>query len=168
MHALDVLGDPVRREGNAGGEIRKCVPPSGGAAGYSITWGMGQGEPAMVHIRLKAVDSASTRVELKNVASVDSLPEGMWEQFGPSTTGMGWDSGFLGLAQYYSGGEDGITPEKATEWVASPEGKACADQRMPGPPSTRALGQTPRSPRLRRTPPTACTPGRCSARQRTT
>ena len=118
------LGGTYQLEGNAGGEVRNCVPPSGGAAEYSITWGMGQGEPAMVHIRLTSVDATSTRVELENVASVDSLPDGMWEQVGPSATGMGWDSGFLGLAQYYSGGEDGITPEKAAEWVASAEGKA--------------------------------------------
>ncbi|TQL48118.1 uncharacterized protein YndB with AHSA1/START domain [Homoserinimonas aerilata] len=118
------LGGTYQFEGNAGGEIRSCTPPSGGFAGYSVTWGRGQGEPAMVHIRLTAVDATSTRFELENVAAVDSLPDGVWEQFGPSATGMGWDSGLLGLAQYYSGGEDGITPEKAAEWVASAEGKA--------------------------------------------
>lgn len=85
---------------------------------------MGQGEPAIVHIRLSAVDVTSTRLEFENVAAIDSIPEGFWEQFGPSATGMGWDSGLLGLAQYYCGGEDGITPEAAAAWVASAEGKA--------------------------------------------
>ncbi|WP_111719868.1 SRPBCC domain-containing protein [Homoserinimonas sp. OAct 916] len=118
------VGGTYQFEGNAGGEIRHCVPPSGGSAEYSVTWGMGQGEPAIVHIRLTAVDATSTRFELENVAAVDSIPEGFWEQFGPSATGMGWDSGLLGLAQYYAGGQDGITPEMAEAWVASPEGKA--------------------------------------------
>lgn len=118
------LGGTYQFEGNAGGEIRSCVPPNGGSAAYSVTWGMGHGEPAIVHIRLTAVDATSTRLELENVAAVDSLPDGVWEQFGPSATGMGWDSGLLGLAQYYAGGDGGITPELAEAWVASPEGKA--------------------------------------------
>ncbi len=118
------VGGTFQLEGNAGGEIRRCNPPNGGSAGYSVTWGMGTGEPAIVHIRLTAVDAASTRLELENVAAVDSLPHGVWEQFGPSATGMGWDSGLLGLSQYYSGGENGITPELAAAWVASDEGKA--------------------------------------------
>lgn len=118
------LGGTYQFEGNAGGVIRHCAPPRSGSAEFSVTWGMGQGEPAIVHVRLRAVGATSTRLELENVAAVDSIPEGFWEQFGPSATGMGWDSGLLGLAQYYSGGEDGITPEAAAAWVASPEGKA--------------------------------------------
>lgn len=118
------LGGKYQFEGNAGGEIRSCAPPNGGSAAYSVTWGMGHGEPAIVHIRLTAVDAESTRFELENVAAVDSMPDGVWEQFGPSATGMGWDSGLLGLSQYFSGGRDGITPENAAEWVASSEGKA--------------------------------------------
>jgi hypothetical protein len=37
---------------------------------------------------------------------------------------MGWDSGMLGLALHFSGGEDGISPEEAAAWVATDEGKA--------------------------------------------
>jgi hypothetical protein len=37
---------------------------------------------------------------------------------------MGWDSGFLGLASYLGGGEDGISPEDAAAWVATDEGKS--------------------------------------------
>lgn len=118
------LGGNYQFEGNAGGEVRACNPPSGGSAGFTVSWGMGMGEPAVVNVRLTEVDATSTRFELENVASVSSLPEGMWEQFGPSATGMGWDSGLLGLSQYFAGGQDGITPEKAAEWVASVEGKA--------------------------------------------
>ncbi len=118
------LGGTFQFEGNAGGEIRACDPPNGGSAAYTVTWGNGMGEPAIVHVRLTAVDATSTRFELENVAAVDSIPEGFWEQFGPSATGMGWDSGLLGLASYFGGGEDGISPEDAAAWVATDEGHA--------------------------------------------
>lgn len=118
------LGGRYQFEGNAGGEIRACDPPSAGSAGYTVTWGTGQGEPAIVHIRLTAVDATSTRLELENVAAADSIPEGFWDQFGPSATGMGWDSGLLGLSLHFSGGQDGISPEEAAAWAATDEGKS--------------------------------------------
>lgn len=118
------LGGHFQLEGNAGGEIRRCDPPSAGAAGYTVTWGNGMGEPAIVHVRLTAVDAASTRFELENIAAVDSIPEGFWEQFGPSATGLGWDSGLLGLASYFGGGEGGISPEEGQAWLATDEGKS--------------------------------------------
>lgn len=118
------LGGRYQLEGNAGGEIERCDPPSGGTAGYTITWGMGAGEPARVSIRLTEVDASHTRLELENIASAASLPDGMWERFGPSATGIGWDQGLLGLALHFSGGDDGIAPEEAAAWVASDEGKA--------------------------------------------
>ncbi len=118
------LGGNYQFEGNAGGEIRRCDPPKHGEAGYTVTWGMGQGEPTILHIRLIEVDAASTRLELENVAAVASLPEGVWEQFGPSATGMGWDSGLLGLALHFAGGADGIAPEEAAAWVMTDEGKS--------------------------------------------
>lgn len=118
------LGGTYQFEGNAGGEIVRCEPPVDGRAGYTVTWGNGMGDPAIVHVRLTAVDAASTRFELENVAAADSIPEGFWEQFGPSATGMGWDSGLLGLASYFSGGEDGISPEEGQAWLATDEGKS--------------------------------------------
>jgi len=118
------LGGHFQFEGNAGGEVRRCDPPSNGQAGYTVTWGMGMGEPAIVHVRLTALDAASTRFELENVAAVASIPDGVWEQFGPSATGIGWDSGLLGLASYFGGGDGGISPEEAQAWLATDEGKS--------------------------------------------
>jgi hypothetical protein len=118
------LGGSYQLEGNAGGQIQRCDPPKAGTAGYTVTWGMGNGEPAILHIRLVEVDAASTRLELENVAATASLPEGMWEQFGPSGTGMGWDSGLLGLALHFAGGADGISPEEAAAWVMTDEGRS--------------------------------------------
>jgi uncharacterized protein YndB with AHSA1/START domain len=118
------LGGHFQFEGNAGGEIRRCDPPSAGSASYTVTWGNGMGEPAIVHVRLTTVDPASTRFELENTAAVDSIPEGFWEQFGPSATGMGWDSALLGLASYFGGGDGGISPEEGQAWLATDEGKS--------------------------------------------
>jgi hypothetical protein len=118
------LGGHYQLEGNAGGEIRACSPPDSGSAGYTLTWGNGMGDPAIVHVRLTAVDATSTRLDLENVAAVDSIPEGIWDRFGPSATGMGWDSGLLGLALHFSGGEDGISPEEAAAWTVTPDGKS--------------------------------------------
>jgi len=116
------LGGHYQLEGNAAGEIRSCDPPRDGSAGYTLTWGTGMGEPAIVHVRLTALGAASTRFELENVAAVDSIPDGFWEQFGPSATGMGWDSALLGLASYADG--DGISPEDGEAWLATDEGKS--------------------------------------------
>ncbi len=118
------LGGRFQFEGNAGGEILRCDPPNAGSAGYTVTWGNGQGEPAIVHVRLTALDAASTRFELENVAAVDAIPAGFWERFGPSATGMGWDSGLLGLASYFGGGDGGISPEEGQAWLATDEGKS--------------------------------------------
>ncbi|MDJ0325364.1 SRPBCC domain-containing protein [Cryobacterium sp. PH31-AA6] len=118
------IGGHYQFEGNAGGDIRRCDPPSGGSAGYTVTWGNGMGEPSIVHVRLTALDTASTRFELENVAAVDSVPDGFWVQFGPSATGMGWDSGLLGLALYFGGGSAGISPEEGQAWLATDEGKS--------------------------------------------
>jgi len=116
------VGGHYQLEGNAGGEIRSCDPPSAGSAGYSLTWGTGMGEPAIVHVRLTALDTSSTRFELVNIAAVDSIPDGFWEQFGPSATGLGWDSALLGLASYF--GDGGISPEEGQAWLATDEGKS--------------------------------------------
>lgn len=118
------LGGTYQLEGNAGGQIRRCDPPKDGQAGYTVTWGMGHGEPALLHIRLTELSPAFTRLELENVAAADSLPEGVWEQFGPSATGLGWDSALLGLASYFGGGQEGISPEKGQAWLATDEGRS--------------------------------------------
>lgn len=118
------LGGHFQLEGNAGGDIRRCDPPDGGVAGYTVTWGNGMGEPTIVHVRLTALDATSTRFELEHVAAVDSIPEGFWDQFGPSATGLGWDSGLLGLASYFGGGDGGISPEEGQAWLATDEGKS--------------------------------------------
>lgn len=118
------LGGRFQLKGNAGGEIQRCDPPKDGRASYTLTWGMGPGEPTIVHVRLVEVDVTSTRLELEHVAATASLPDGMWEQFGPSGTGIGWDSALLGLSLHLTQSAEGIAPEQAAAWVQTDEGRS--------------------------------------------
>ena len=117
------LGGSYQLEGNAGGTIEECAPPAGDAAHFRVTWEFGGGAPTWLTVRLTALAAASTRLDLIFTGRVEDVPAEMWQQFGPSATGMGWDSMLLGLALYVGGGQDGISPAEAAAWVQSDEGK---------------------------------------------
>lgn len=116
------LGGRYQLEGNAGGEVLECAPPAGGAAAYRATWEFGGGV-TWITVRLTEVAAERTRLELEHVANVADVPEEMWSQFGPSATGIGWDSGLLGLALHLGSAVDGPTPEEGMAWMMSDEGK---------------------------------------------
>ncbi|GAA1961327.1 SRPBCC domain-containing protein [Microbacterium deminutum] len=120
------LGGHYQLEGNAGGEVQECAPPTGGAAHYRITWAYGGGADTWVTVRLEAVSAEATLLELEHIAKVADVPDAMWAQFGPSGTGIGWDSGFLGLALHLGGAGDGPTPEEGMAWMMSDEGRRFA------------------------------------------
>jgi uncharacterized protein YndB with AHSA1/START domain len=109
------LGGTYALEGNASGTVETCDAPNS----FGVTWEFGGGI-TWVNVRLDRVDAEHTRVELEHVAREADLPPGMWEQFGPGATGIGWDQTLLGLAQHLTTGE--IKPENAAEWVAGEEG----------------------------------------------
>jgi uncharacterized protein YndB with AHSA1/START domain len=115
------LGGSYQLEGNAGGEVLSCVPPSGDAASFRVSWVFGGGAATFLTVRL-ATEGGGTRLELEHVAAVDTLPPGMWEQFGPAGTGMGWDSGLLGLALHLTAPDH--RPEDPAAWTMTDEGKA--------------------------------------------
>jgi uncharacterized protein YndB with AHSA1/START domain len=120
------LGGRYQLEGHAGGEILECEPPAGESAHYRLTWAFGDAPDTWVTLRLSALDAEHTRLELEHVARVQDVPEDLWRQFGPSATGIGWDSILLGLALYVGGAQDGVTPEEAATWMASDEGRRFA------------------------------------------
>ncbi|WP_308193794.1 metalloregulator ArsR/SmtB family transcription factor [Microbacterium sp. SS28] len=117
------VGGRYQFEGNAGGEILECSPPVDGAAAYRATWEFGGGV-TWVTVRVTETGPERTRVELEHVARVADVPDELWAQFGPAGTGIGWDSGFLGLALYLGSAVDGPTPEEGQAWMLSDEGKA--------------------------------------------
>lgn len=116
------LGGRYQLEGNAGGEVLECAPPADGSASFRVSWEFGGGAPTWLTIRLVAEGDDRTRLELEHVAGVDTLPPGMWEQFGPAGTGMGWDSGLLGLSLHLT--DPSARPEDPAAWTMSDEGLA--------------------------------------------
>ena len=116
------LGGNYQFEGNAGGEVLACSPPAGGQASFRLSWAMDPTSATYVTVRLAAEGDGLTRLQLEHVAGVDLLPPGMWEQFGPSGTGIGWDSGLLGLGLHLTAPEE--RPEDPAAWTMTDEGKA--------------------------------------------
>lgn len=117
------LGGRFQLEGNAGGEIQECVPPAAGAAHYRITWSYGGAPDSWVTIRLAAVNDDATSLELEHVARVADTPPGFFEQFGSGATGVGWESGLLGLSLHLAD-DASIPPSEANAWLLSDEGRA--------------------------------------------
>jgi hypothetical protein len=117
------IGGRYQLEGNAGGVVRECSPPADGVASYHATWEFG-GNVTWITVRLTEVGEERTRLELEHVARIEDVPDDMWDQFGPSATGIGWDSGLLGLSLHLGSAADGPTPEEGVAWMMSDEGRA--------------------------------------------
>jgi uncharacterized protein YndB with AHSA1/START domain len=115
------LGGQYQLEGNASGTIQSCDPPQAGTAQYDITWEFGGGV-TFVTVRLESVGSDRTRLELQHVAPVSAVPDELWQQFGPAGTGIGWDSGLLGLSLHLTDPES--RPEDPEAWTLTDEGKS--------------------------------------------
>ena len=92
------LGGRYQLEGNAGGEVTTCEPPTH----LAVTWEFGEAV-TWLDVRLSEAPEGGTRLRLEHVAPVDDL--GHWDQFGPGAVGIGWDLGLLGLAEYIRTGE---------------------------------------------------------------
>src|SRR6202012_1537455 len=105
-------GGRYQLEGNAGGTVERCDRPES----FAVTWEFG-GAMSWVRVTLFP-DGEHTTLELAHEAS---LPPGMWEQFGPGATGVGWALGLRGLGRYL---EAGTRADRATAVPspASPEG----------------------------------------------
>src|SRR5262245_24297095 len=89
------LGGTYQVEGNAGGEILHCEPPSL----LRVSWLFGENPGfSEVEVHLSAKDGG-TQFELRHSAEV---PPEFWGQHGPGAVGVGWDLALLGLALYLS------------------------------------------------------------------
>lgn len=117
------IGGRYQFEGNAGGEVLACDPPSNDSASYRVTWEMGGGVTWLT-VRLTAVGTDRTRFELEHTARSSEVPTEFWEMFGPGATGVGWDGGLLGLSLHFGAVEGSLTPAEAAAWAATDEGKS--------------------------------------------
>jgi uncharacterized protein YndB with AHSA1/START domain len=93
------VGGRFQLEGQAGGEILACAPPEL----LQITWEYGGGM-SWVDATLSPEGDGS-RLELVHTAPV---PPEMWEQFGPSAVGLGWELMLMGVAEHLA--DPGFTP----------------------------------------------------------
>lgn len=107
------LGGRYQLEGNAGGTIEKCEPPTG----FFATWEFG-GEVSWIDVRLAAEPGGRTRLVLEHIAHVD---DERWAEFGPGAVGIGWDMTLYGLANHLATGA-AMDPEEAAAWAASEDG----------------------------------------------
>ena len=85
------LGGHFQLEGNAGGTITMCKPPSH----VAMTWEFA-GDTSWVDLQLSNDGSHRTQLTLMHIAHLSPH----WDQYGPGATGVGWEGGFLGLALY--------------------------------------------------------------------
>jgi uncharacterized protein YndB with AHSA1/START domain len=109
------VGGSYQTEGNAGGEILACERPNR----VRVSWIFGEPDPngiSEVELRLTPEGPDATTLELEHVATV---PDEMWDQFGPGAVGVGWEQGALGLALYL---RTGSTVGDPIAWQLSGEG----------------------------------------------
>jgi uncharacterized protein YndB with AHSA1/START domain len=108
-------GGHYQFEGNAGGTITSCDKPRG----FDATWEFGD-QVSWLTVRLTPVDGG-TRFELEHVGHV---ADEFWDLYGPGATGLGWDSGLLGLAGYLIDRDvSRLTAEQLMAWMADGDGK---------------------------------------------
>jgi len=109
------LGGRYQFDGNAGGEILACEPPTM----LRVSWVMGEaGGFSEVEVRLSPTDGG-TLFEMEHLAIV---PDEMWGQFGPGAVGVGWDGALLGLGLYLHSGI-GMSTEEQQAWVMSDDAR---------------------------------------------
>jgi uncharacterized protein YndB with AHSA1/START domain len=109
------VGGRFQLQGNAGGTIERCDPPTV----FRATWEFG-GATSWIEVRLSPIDHQTTRLELEHVALVD---DDIWERFGPGAVGIGWELGLQGLGRHLASGAQ-LDPAAAQAWATSDEGRA--------------------------------------------
>lgn len=92
------VGGRYQLEGNAGGEILRCVPPNL----LHVSWGMGDGPASEVRLKLTQLDEDTTELALEHQRVGD--PE-FWAKYGPGSVGTGWDLILYGLAADLDGAD---------------------------------------------------------------
>ena len=107
-------GGHYQLEGNAGGTISRCERPNG----FAATWEFG-GMVSWIEVSLTPAEGG-VRFELEHAAHV---ADELWEQFGPTATGIGWDMGLFGLANHLADPTGAMTPAEGMEWAMSEDGK---------------------------------------------
>ena len=107
------LGGRYQLEGNAGGVITACEPPSH----LAVTWEFG-GDVSWLEIRLSDEGADHAHLALIHTA----LDSEHWDEYGPGAAGVGWELAAMGLATHFARPTAPMPDE--TTFATSPEGKA--------------------------------------------
>ena len=111
------LGGRYQFEGNAGGEISECNSPTF----LSVTWEW-QDDVSWLEIRLSEAGENNTQLTLIHTSVLSEF----WTQFGPGATGVGWETGLIGL-DYHLISPNAPMMDKG-QFSSSPEGRAFVAQ----------------------------------------
>ena len=131
------LGGRYQIEGNAGGTVTECEPPSR----FALTWEFG-GDTSWVEVRVSGEGRRPRALTLTHTALLSEH----WDTFGPGAVGVGWEMGLLGLALHLANPDEPRPDEE--EFAASPDGRAFTIGSSDG--WGRAATQRRRRPRHRR------------------
>jgi len=112
------LGGRYQLEGNAGGTITRCDPPSA----LDVTWEYG-GATSWVNVRV-APDGKRARLTLEHFAHRDGIGEEHLKQFGPGAVGIGWDLALYGLELHLPAPDKPLDRAAIDAWTTSSDGKA--------------------------------------------
>lgn len=104
------LGGRYQVQGNAGGTIEACEPPTS----FRATWEF-QAAVSWIAVRIEP-DGDGARLTLEHIAK-EEFPNDFWTTYGPGATGVGWDLSFLGLALHVITGAD--KPAEGSGWETS-------------------------------------------------
>ena len=107
------LGGRYQLEGNAGGTITECEPPSR----LAVTWEFA-GDVSWVDARVTADGAGRARLTVTHTARLSPH----WDHYGPGAAGVGWEGFLLGLARHLSHPNEPKLDESA--FAASPNGRA--------------------------------------------
>ncbi len=110
-------GGRYQFQGNAGGAIEHCEPPSA----VELTWEFGE-NVSWVRLSLEP-DGEGTRLTLTHTILKDEAGEQHWSTYGPGATGVGWDLSFFGLGLYLGGEGAALDAEAIERWLATEPGK---------------------------------------------
>ena len=106
-------GGRYQFEGNAGGVITACEPPSH----FALTWEFGE-FVSWVEVGVSEDGADRARLTLTHIQHTSDH----WARYGAGATGVGWEMGLLGLALHLA---DPAAPKPdEAEFAASPVGRA--------------------------------------------
>ena len=107
------LGGRFQLEGNAGGAITECRPPSH----LALTWEFA-GDLSWVEVDISGEDGGRVRLTLFHTALLSEF----WNTYGPGAVGVGWEMALLGLSLHIADPQ-AVMPDEAA-FAASTEGRA--------------------------------------------